>query len=152
MEAGEERTRMWASIGGEQVLHVTADLALEDEHRHIIELLEELHHQIVHVAPIPAQRFTLHMMGIYLRVNCLAEKVMMDECAFPLRVKHEEEHRSHFGAIYAIDEEILAAKREDAITAVNAVRRMITTHIRDKDQELTEWMCAYQARGLLRSA
>ena len=137
---------------GEQVLHINADLALEDEHRHLVELLDELHHQIVHVAPIPAQRFTLHMMGIYLRVNCLAEEVMMDECSFPLRGKHEEEHRSHFDAIYAIDEQILAFQREGATTAVNAIRRMITTHIRDKDQELAEWTYGYQANGLLRSA
>jgi hemerythrin len=143
---------MWASIGGEQVLHITSDVALEDEHRHIIELLDELHHQIVHVAPIPAQRFTLHMMGIYLRVNCLAEKVMMDECSFPLRGKHEEEHRSHFDAIYAIDEQILGLRREGALTAANALRQMITTHIRDKDQELAEWTYGYQANGLLRSA
>ena len=55
---------MWASIGAKQVFQVKADSALEDEHRHLIELLDELHRQIVHGAPIPAQRFTLHMMGI----------------------------------------------------------------------------------------
>jgi hypothetical protein len=104
---------MWASIGAKQVFRVKADSALEDEHRHLIELLDELHHQIVHAAPISAQRFTLHMMGIYLRVNCREEEVMMDECSFPLRGKHEEENRSHFDAIYAIDEQILAFQQEE---------------------------------------
>ena len=134
------------------MLQITADLALEDEHKHILQIQTNYTVRSSSQAPIPAQRFTLHMMGIYLRVNCLAEEVTMDEGSFPLRGQHEEEHRSHFEAIYAIDEQIIAFQREGAAAAVNGLRRMITTHIRDKDQELAEWTYGYQANGRLRSA
>ena len=130
---------MWASIVGEQVHCAVADLALANEHRLLIELIDELHLQMLRPASISHQRFVLRVLSVYLRVNSLGEEAVMDEFSFPLRKRHQKEHRSHYRAVRLLDEQIIGLDRDGALASVNTLRQTILDHIREKDQEVVDW-------------
>jgi hemerythrin len=120
---------------------------LEDEHRKIIDLLNELQHQIANAAPVSDQRYALHLMTSYLRANCLGEERIMEDCCLPLARTHNEDHRAHFRAIHMIEANLIAGKTEDAMAALKAFCQTLTCHIRERDQEIVDWKRSYSERA-----
>ena len=136
---------MWKFfVAGGKVLHVPADVALDDEHGRLNIIVDTLHQEIVQDAPLSEQRATIHTLKAYLRQNSLSEEALMDRCSFPFREQHKEDHLAHYNSIDSIEEQLVAFARKDALLAVTDLRLTLLTHILDKDKELVDWQRGYE--------
>ena len=126
---------MWNALSK----HAPVELALDNEHRHLNELLNVVRHQLLYGAPVSKQLIALQTMEAYLQVNCMSEEMIMDDCSFPLSRAHKEEHRAHCKALRGIEANIRASSVDDALAGLMALHQVLLAHIRDQDQDIVDW-------------
>jgi hemerythrin len=130
---------MWACSIATKDSDTTTAGALEDEHQQIFALLDDLHGKIEGGSTASEQRISLHVLGVFLSLNCEGEEVVMESCFFPLARSHREEHHAHQRALQTMENLIIELKPEAALTALTSLRHALITHVREKDQEIVDW-------------
>jgi hemerythrin len=130
---------MWAEfISGEDFPNL-GYAALDQEHQQIAILMNNLHNAILQCLPVSEQRFLLHELEVYLRINCRAEEQMMEQDGFPNTLGHKQAHLALIHKLHHFEETVLLQNPAAILEELRFIRQMILQHVQQEDTRIANW-------------
>jgi hemerythrin len=130
---------VWAAfVSGEDFPNLGHE-ALDEEHRNIVRLLNDLHDAILQNQPIANQRFLLHQLESYLRVKCRSEEEMMQNDSYPHLENHRKAHEGLYRNLYEFQKVLSNSKVDDSLNGVRRIRDLLLQHVLHEDSRIASW-------------
>lgn len=130
---------MWAAFVSGGDFPSLGHEALDEEHEQIGRLLNELHDAILQRRELGDQRFLLHQLEVYVRINCREEEQMMEHDDYPNRRAHQRAHEAFYRKLHDFEKVLLARKGEGVLDELRAFRHILLEHIKNEDLRIAEW-------------
>jgi hemerythrin-like metal-binding protein len=130
---------MWSAFISEDDLPSLGYAALDEEHGRIVQLMNELWESVLGRKPLAEQRFLLHELEVYLRINCRSEEQLMEHDAYPHTHVHEEAHRSLYRRLHDLERILILQRLEPALQEIRDVRQSLLRHMSEEDMRVARW-------------
>ncbi len=130
---------MWAAFVSCDDFPNLGHEALDDEHKSIVRLMNELHDAILRKATVAEQRRLLHELESYVRVNCRSEEEMMLTDLYPARDQHRKAHDGLYRALYDYQKVLQLGQEAASLQGLRAMRDHFIRHISQDDTRVASW-------------
>ena len=122
---------MWVNSTGADDFPSLGHAALDEEHQQIARLLDGLRDAIARGAERSDQRYLLHELEVYVRINCRGEEEMM--------AGHRQDHAELFRKLHSLEGVLLSASTNTALRELQTFRHAFLNHIQHEDARVASW-------------
>jgi hemerythrin len=130
---------MWAEFITGEDFPTLGYAALDDEHLQIARLMNKLHDAILQCLPVGEQRFILHELEVYFRINCREEEQMMDQDNFPNVRLHKQLHAELIQKLHHFEGTVLSENPSLMLEELRFIRHTLLHHIKQEDTRIADW-------------
>lgn len=130
---------MWAAFIHSEDFPNLGHAAMDEEHARIAQLMNELHAAIQTNRPPGEQRYLLHQLEVYLRINNRGEEEMMEQDEFPSREAHRRTHQGLYRKLHEFERTLIAADAAASLAELRLIRNILLQHVAEEDLRIASW-------------
>ena len=118
---------------------------MDDQHKHLILLLNQLHDAMVRGAGNEVLRSVLDQLVTYTKAHFVDEERALEAAGYPRLAQHKAEHKALTDEVVKFRDEFAAGKVAVSVRVLTFLKEWLNHHIIGSDKLYAPWLARRQA-------